>query len=1137
MTVTDRARKILWTRAHNRCAFPTCNVELTSQARDDAGELRFNIVGEEAHIAAQKPGGPRFNPQLSAAEIDSYDNLILLCPTHHTMIDANDGSQYSVGDLRKMKASHEALRGRRADLEETIRAYVGNKFESENQINFQQVGLRGPTVDSMFVDVPVGARGDSSRTAELLREIARNGPGDTEELAEDSGLLIAGATQVLLHEDWEGNAVLIGGPGQGKSTLLQYLCQHHRARILGKELYGSRRQRAEPSSSHRIPIRLDLRKYAQWATMEGTGKPRNKSNSKESRWRSLEEYIAQDIARNVGGRKFSHENLATILATEPVLLALDGLDEVANLPLRDRVTREVSNASGRLSANAQDFVLLVATRPGGSIHPILQSTSFAVLHLQKLTPGLRLQYLDRWVAVAHLSNDAAERLRRAFLDNLNLPHINELASYPMQLAILLHLLDRRQLLPQQRTDLYREYMQTFLDREETEEKEPLLASHRRVIEDTHAFLGWHLQSRAEQGRSSGSISRQNLHTLLKSYLRDREEDYRIVEDIYNALTSRVLCLVERDDLFEFEVQSLREYFAAAHLADHLTARGVGNSRDDGLSELLQRPYWMNVCRFFVGMLSRGEVRSLVEMMVATSKRIEPLPHARVIAAQILNDRIYDGLPDSALLEVVELILGGTGVVLACDGALDAGGSLLVLGERAGRAQVVHHLKKRLEDAPEEMTRSACAALLRAHARESDQITEWWWSRFEPTDYWLAVGSMLGVFRVVDHKRVELLDRLALNLESSKSWFASQILKGGYTGSDPNVLALLHHDLNEGASGLLRMTLNKGATGILVRGASLAISSGSRLPSIALGREGAEWPPLEAVLQTINLSRSDDSAVSSVLDRAEAIAMAWGDGWVLDRAIAKVADSVDLASLAKRTGNAALDASLRRQQEVRVHRADVQWWRTYIAGAAGTDRHMNVVLQALQEARPSVFVAVAAEFMQLVESLSTKQFKAVERTLEIDAASFRFRKLSIEDDLRLRRVKLVGEAAWLCYVAGDEGTRKRLRPRLKEDLEQLLRGRTRNGVQVLAATSDKNRVKVDRLKGSRSTIMSGDIANGLVLVGFGARQARAILRDPCRWPADVSRVAIERLASDAAARVAPLAEVARAQKWFDYESEL
>lgn len=90
--------KILWGRAANRCAFPNCRIELTPDGR--------SVLGEIAHIVAMSPSGPRGNNELSPDDRDDYSNLLLLCPTHHALVDSNPG-EWTVDKLKLMKLEHE----------------------------------------------------------------------------------------------------------------------------------------------------------------------------------------------------------------------------------------------------------------------------------------------------------------------------------------------------------------------------------------------------------------------------------------------------------------------------------------------------------------------------------------------------------------------------------------------------------------------------------------------------------------------------------------------------------------------------------------------------------------------------------------------------------------------------------------------------------------------------------------------------------------------------------------------------------------------------------------------------------------------------------------------------------------------
>lgn len=102
MSIPQKVKNLVWAYSFTRCAFPDCRIELVSKKEKDNPKT----IGEIAHICASKKGGPRFDPNLSKKDRDSYKNLILLCPNHHTIID-KESSIYTVDKLKKMKEEHE----------------------------------------------------------------------------------------------------------------------------------------------------------------------------------------------------------------------------------------------------------------------------------------------------------------------------------------------------------------------------------------------------------------------------------------------------------------------------------------------------------------------------------------------------------------------------------------------------------------------------------------------------------------------------------------------------------------------------------------------------------------------------------------------------------------------------------------------------------------------------------------------------------------------------------------------------------------------------------------------------------------------------------------------------------------------
>ena len=85
------------------------------------------------------------------------------------------------------------------------------------------------------------------------------------------------------------------------------------------------------------------------------------------------------------------------------------------------------------------------------------------------------------------------------------------------------------------------------------------------------------------------------------YLAPRGYATDFVDELFDSVTTRVLCLVQREldsHEFQFEVQPLREYFAAEHLYDVSPNNTAKNNRQACLAQLVRRPDWNNVMRFF-----------------------------------------------------------------------------------------------------------------------------------------------------------------------------------------------------------------------------------------------------------------------------------------------------------------------------------------------------------------------------------------------------------------------------------------------------------------------------------------------------------------------------------------------------------
>lgn len=101
-------RNKLYLSSYSHCAYPGCDQKLVTKKTEESDAA---IVGEICHIYAAAENGPRPNPEMSADELNSLDNLILLCPLHHKIIDKQSES-HPAEMLIEWKHAHESRNAR-----------------------------------------------------------------------------------------------------------------------------------------------------------------------------------------------------------------------------------------------------------------------------------------------------------------------------------------------------------------------------------------------------------------------------------------------------------------------------------------------------------------------------------------------------------------------------------------------------------------------------------------------------------------------------------------------------------------------------------------------------------------------------------------------------------------------------------------------------------------------------------------------------------------------------------------------------------------------------------------------------------------------------------------------------------------
>lgn len=95
-TISTLNSKILFGKSGFQCAICNCSLYLGDKH-----------IAEQAHIYGEKPTAARYDPNQNADFVNSHQNLILLCPTCHTIIDKVPTDEWTAEKLFAIKQAHE----------------------------------------------------------------------------------------------------------------------------------------------------------------------------------------------------------------------------------------------------------------------------------------------------------------------------------------------------------------------------------------------------------------------------------------------------------------------------------------------------------------------------------------------------------------------------------------------------------------------------------------------------------------------------------------------------------------------------------------------------------------------------------------------------------------------------------------------------------------------------------------------------------------------------------------------------------------------------------------------------------------------------------------------------------------------
>jgi hypothetical protein len=860
----------------------------------------------------------------------------------------------SLWRFQKMLAGPEAMRflldadheeSRRARLATLVRKAVQAQWWRDEKVKFKQAELDKDDLEDLFVDVKTNAN-----------PAHRVGHPESNEVGPES----VGAARYLVSSKSPFTLVR-GEPGQGKSTLGQYLSQVYRSEFVPDEPGNNiKRPRLSPTSS-RVPLRIDLRDYGAWLDGEdpfAETQPPRRTPTRQRRLGGVERFLAAFLAALVESDSVDLDTVDDLLNRFPVFIVFDGLDEVAQRDTRQRVVNEIEKFIGRWRGGSiVPPKIVVTSRPNVSGLAEPNAELFEPLMLLKLDQDLRLAYLDKWCAARGIVNHARRELVSSFDARTAEPHIAQLAENPMQLTILLYLLHLHGYsVPDKRTALYDEYMKTFLNREA--EKSVSVRENRDDLEEVTAYLGWYLQGLAEQRGGNGRLSTTDLKTEIFRYLTTGQKDTALVDSLFTDVTDRVWALSSKaQGTFEFDVQPVREFFAAKYLSQYASA-----DKGTVLNALIRRPFWFNTSRFFAGFAHANEVGGLVDGLTEEIVEERHPKSARVATWTLLSDGVFSS-KTTAQRRAVELLCDDLGTRLLRLKHQSSEPLPTLPGDR-GSIMLWERLLAAAAQAPSSAISRERVWLASRLDVEVDALTQWWLDRARPElggpeeTAWLRLGASLTLGRFLgpdDIPRLALTDIAAIRAATESAISPSP----GSAVEQSMVRAVLSgqcSDLAVAHTGLVPDLVNVLAPREFIH---LAVPEDrmvfkfksahcQELMQVASRQEAfrrlKEINPSFGKVQTaMNRVRRSPNTVAPWSDAAEALREVYGPSWL----------SADIAII-----GAAINPSTRRDlgpmnpnrsafgqhieygrlvNDVRVNRNHLQWWLDQRQDLAVPDR--------------------------------------------------------------------------------------------------------------------------------------------------------------------------------------------------------
>ncbi|MFD8739127.1 NACHT domain-containing protein [Streptomyces sp. NPDC059618] len=561
------------------------------------------------------------------------------------------------GDI--LSSIYEDREGRKREVVGAIRSFLSREILRERYANLDQAGSaddRTIPLADVFVDLPISLTDDYRPDGE----------------AKCLETLIASCDAIHRPDERQGDIaghkgnrfVLVGGPGQGKSTVSQLFCQLYRA-LLVKETDLCARNSELRSAVRRIMALADRESLSPHARRWPFKIPLTNlaDGIAKGKFSSVLEYVAHRVSA-VSAIDVTASDLREWLGEFPWLLILDGFDEVPGSSNRDEVLQCINDFLLDADEVNADLVVVATTRPQGYADEF-SSKHYQHYSLLPLDTENALEYGHK-LAQARYGAAADDKVQR-LMDRLEQAAAEDstarLMTTPLQVTIMAVLLDRMGKAPKDRYTLFADYYRVIYERE-LEKEGPasnLLRDRKTDINAIHADIGLLLQTKSERsGDTASRLTLEELNVIIAARLEGEgfkgDALQTLTASISRAATDRLVFLVpSRIDEVSFEIRSLQEFWAADAIMNCLESEIPRRLRAMSVSA-----HWRNVLLFALGNIfeNRKPLRDVVITLVAelnsASTQYGTLQRRILTGSRLAVEILRDGMVRAPRYEAILL---------------------------------------------------------------------------------------------------------------------------------------------------------------------------------------------------------------------------------------------------------------------------------------------------------------------------------------------------------------------------------------------------------------------------------------------------------------------------------------------------